>query len=125
GAERRGDIFVTQVAWVPREARVATLADSDPLRVGDAVFIVGAPYGLAPSLSAGIISARWEADSVARDFPLAEFFQTDAVINTGNSGGPMFTRAGELIGLVSHHISTSGRSERLGLVITPNTVRKL
>src|SRR5262245_49831852 len=81
-SEPRADISLIQVSSVPPEARVAKLADSDPVRVGDAVFIVGAPYGLAHSLSAGIISARWEPDTVTRDFPLAEFFQTDAVINT-------------------------------------------
>ena len=92
-SEPRADISIIQVSVVPRDAVVAKLADSDPIRVGDPVFIVGAPYGLAHSLSAGIISARWEPNTVTRDFPLAEFFQTDAVINTGNSGGPMFTRA--------------------------------
>jgi len=110
---------------VPRDAVVSKLTDSDPIRVGDPVFIVGAPYGLSHSLSAGIISARWQADTVTRDFPLAEFFQTDAVINTGNSGGPMFTRAGELIGIVSYNISKSGGSEGLGFVVTANTVRTL
>src|SRR5262249_57888339 len=109
----------------PPEAPVAKLADSDPVRVGDAVFIVGAPYGLAHSLSAGIISARWEPDTVTRDFPLAEFFQTDAVINTGNSGGPMFSRAGDLIGIVSHNITKSGGSEGLGFLVTAQTVKKL
>jgi len=93
--------------------------------VGDPVFIVGAPYGLSHSLSAGIISARWEPDTITKDFPLAEFFQTDAVINTGNSGGPMFSRAGDLIGIVSHNISKSGGSEGLGFVVTANTVRTL
>jgi serine protease Do len=124
-SEPRADISIIQASVVPRDAVVAKLSDSDPIRVGDEVFIVGAPYGLSHSLSAGIISARWEADSVTRDFPLAEFFQTDAVINTGNSGGPMFTRAGELIGVVSHNISKSGGSEGLGFVVTANTVRKL
>ena len=124
-SEPRADISILQVEVLPRDAVVSKLADSDGIRVGDPVFIVGAPYGLSHSLSAGIISARWDADTVTRDFPLAEFFQTDAVINTGNSGGPMFTRAGELIGIVSHNISKSGGSEGLGFVVTANTVRKL
>jgi S1-C subfamily serine protease len=124
-SEPRADVSLLQASVVPRDAVVAKLTDSDPVRVGDEVFIVGAPYGLSHSLSAGIISARWEADSVTRDFPLAEFFQTDAVINTGNSGGPMFTRTGELIGIVSHNISKSGGSEGLGFVVTANTVQKL
>jgi serine protease Do len=124
-SEPRADISIIQVSSVPPDAVVAKLADSDHVRVGDPIFLVGAPYGLAHSLSAGIISARWEADTVTRDFPLAEFFQTDAVINTGNSGGPMFSRAGELIGIVSHNITKSGGSEGLGFVVTANTVRKL
>jgi len=124
-SEPRADISIIQVSTVPPKATVATLADSDPVRVGDSVFIVGAPYGLSHSLSSGIISARWEPDTVTKDFPLAEFFQTDAVINTGNSGGPMFTRAGDMIGIVSHNISKSGGSEGLGFVVTSNTVRKL
>ena len=124
-SEPRADISLIQAELVPRDAVVSKLADSDLLRVGDPVFIVGAPYGLSHSLSAGIISARWEPDTVTKDFPLAEFFQTDAVINTGNSGGPMFTRNGELIGIVSHNISKSGGSEGLGFVVTSNTFRKL
>jgi S1-C subfamily serine protease len=124
-SEPMADVSIVQVSVVPRDAVVAKLTDSDAVRVGDPVLIVGAPYGLSHSLSVGIISARWEADTVTRDFPLAEFFQTDAVINTGNSGGPMFTRSGELIGIVSHNITQSGGSEGLGFVVTANTVRKL
>jgi S1-C subfamily serine protease len=124
-SEPRADISILQVSAVPPEAVVAKLADSDPVRVGDPVFIVGAPYGLAHSLSQGVISARWDPDTINRDFPLAEFFQTDAVINTGNSGGPMFNRAGEMIGIVSHNITKSGGSEGLGFVVTANTVKKL
>jgi len=124
-SEPRADISIIQAEVVPRDAVVAKLTDSDPIWVGDPVFIVGAPYGLSHSLSQGIISARWEPNTVTKDFPLAEFFQTDAVINTGNSGGPMFTRNGDLIGIVSHNISKSGGSEGLGFVVTANTVRKL
>src|SRR5437660_4347212 len=110
---------------VPRDVTVAKLADSDPVLVGDPVFIIGAPYGLSYSLSEGIVSARWAANTVTKDFPLAEFFQTDAVINTGNSGGPMFSRAGDLIGIVSHNITKSGGSEGLGFIVTSNTVKSL
>jgi serine protease Do len=124
-SEQWADISILQVSAVPRDATVAKLGNSDPVRVGDPVFIVGAPYGLSYSLSEGIISARWPPNTVTKDFPLAEFFQTDAVINTGNSGGPMFTRAGELIGIVSHNITKSGGSEGLGFVVTANTVRSL
>jgi Trypsin-like serine proteases, typically periplasmic, contain C-terminal PDZ domain len=124
-SEPRADISIIQAEVVPRDAVVAKLTDSDPVWVGDPVFIVGAPYGLSHSLSQGIISARWEPNTVTKDFPLAEFFQTDAVINTGNSGGPMFSRNGDLIGIVSHNISKSGGSEGLGFVVTANTVRKL
>jgi S1-C subfamily serine protease len=124
-SEPMADISLIQVSVVPRDAVVAPLTDSDRVRVGDSVLIVGAPYGLSHSLSSGIISARWEPDTVTRDFPLAEFFQTTAVINTGNSGGPMFSWTGDLIGIVSHNISKSGGSEGLGFVVTANTVRHL
>jgi serine protease Do len=124
-SEPWADASILQVSVVPRGATVSKLADSDPVVVGDPVIIVGAPYGLSYSMSQGIISARWPPNTVTKDFPLAEFFQTDAVINTGNSGGPMFTRAGELIGIVSHNITKSGGSEGLGFVITSNTVKSL
>ena len=58
-------------------------------------------------------------------FPLAEFFQTDATINTGNSGGPLFNLAGDVIGIVSHNISKGGGSEGLGFVVTINTAKDL
>jgi serine protease Do len=124
-SEPLADISLLQVAVVPRDVAVAPLTDSDPVRIGDAVFIVGAPYGLSHSLSSGIISARWDPGTITPDFPLAEFFQTTAVINTGNSGGPMFSWNGELIGIVSHNITKSGGSEGLGFVVSTNTVRKL
>jgi len=124
-SEQWADISILQVSVVPRGATVSKLADSDLVGIGDPVFVVGAPYGLSYSLSDGIVSARWAPDTVTKDFPLAEFFQTTAVINTGNSGGPMFNWAGELVGIVSHNISKSGGSEGLGFVVTANTVRSL
>ena len=126
GFQPGADLALLQLDAVPPTPPVATIvADSNTVHVGDAVFIIGAPYGLTYSLSSGIVSARWKPNTVNREFPLAEFFQTDATINTGNSGGPMFNMAGEVIGIVSHMISKSGGSEGLGFVVTANTVRRL
>ena len=101
------------------------MANSDTVEVGDQVIVVGAPHGLSYSLSVGYVSARHAPNTVYETFPLAEFFQTDAAINTGNSGGPMFSMAGETIGIVSHKISKGGGSEGLGFVVTMNTAREL
>ena len=125
GSEPAADLSLLQLERVPSAARVASMANSDAIQVGDPVYIVGAPYGLSYSLSAGLISARWAPNTVYKTMPLAEFFQTDATINTGNSGGPMFNTAGAVIGIVSHNISKSGGSEGLGFVVTMNTARQL
>jgi S1-C subfamily serine protease len=125
GSEPAADLSLLQLERVPAGAAVAHMADSDGVGIGDQVIIVGAPYGLSYSLSAGYISARWAPNTVYPTMPLAEFFQTDAVINTGNSGGPMFDMSGAMIGIVSHNISRSGGSEGLGFVVTLNTARKL
>jgi S1-C subfamily serine protease len=124
-SEPAADLSLIQIARVPAGARVAKMANSDTVRVGDPVYIVGAPYGLSYSLSSGLISARWAPNSVYKTMPMAEFFQTDATINTGNSGGPMFNAAGEVIGIVSHNISKSGGSEGLGFVVTMKTAQEL
>src|SRR5438876_7504466 len=124
-SEPAADLSLLQLERVPSGSKVAPMADSSTVQVGDDVIIVGAPYGLSHSLSVGHISARWPPNTVYRSMPLAEFFQTDAVINTGNSGGPMFNMKGEVIGIVSHNISKSGGSEGLGFVVTMNTAKKL
>ena len=124
-SEPAADLSLLQLERLPAKAQIARMADSDAVRVGDQVIVIGAPYGLRHSLSVGWISARWAPNTVYKAMPLAEFFQTDAVINTGNSGGPMFNARGEVIGLVSHNISRSGGSEGLGFVVTLNTARDL
>ncbi len=124
-SEPAADLSLLQLERVPPGAKVAAMADSNTVHVGDPVIIVGAPYGLSYSLSAGYISARWAPNTVYKTMPLAEFFQTTATINTGNSGGPMFAMNGEVIGIVSHNISKSGGSEGLGFVVTLNTAKQL
>ena len=122
-SEPAADLGLLKLAHMPKGAQPARLGDSDAVRVGQQVLVIGAPYGLSHSFSAGWISAKWLPNTAYRVMPLAEFFQTTATINTGNSGGPIFNMAGEVIGVVSHNISKSGGSEGLGFVVTMKSAR--
>jgi serine protease Do len=124
-SELAADLCLLQLDPIPPNVGAARLANSDTVRVGEQVMVVGAPYGLRHTLSVGWIGGRWAPSTVYKAIPLAEFFQTDASINTGNSGGPMFNMGGEVIGIVSHVISKSGGSEGLGFVVTINTAKQL
>jgi S1-C subfamily serine protease len=124
-SEPQADVSLLQLDGAPPGALVATLGDSDAVELGDQVFIVGAPYGIGHTLTVGHVSARHKPNTVYSGMSLAEFFQTDAAINQGNSGGPMFSMAGEVVGIVSHIISRSGGFEGLGFVVTSNITRRL
>lgn len=118
------DVALLRLSRVPTEARLARLADSDQVAVGDEVFVVGAPLGISHTLTVGHLSAR-RAPAAMSGLSTAELFQTDAAINRGNSGGPMFDMRGEVIGIVSHMISRSGGFEGLGFAVTANAAREL
>ena len=124
-AEPRADVALLQLSRVPAGIQPARLGDSSRVQVGEQVFIVGAPYGIAHTLTVGYVSGRHRPNTIYAELPLAEFLQTDAAINQGNSGGPMFNLKGEVIGIVSHIISKSGGFEGLGFVVSSNLVRQL
>jgi serine protease Do len=124
-SEADADVSLLQLESVPAGALVATLGDSDRAQIGEPVFIIGAPYGIGHTLSAGHITGRHEPDTVYHDLAKAEFLQTDAAINQGNSGGPMFDMQGHVIGIVSHIISKSGGFEGLGFVVTTTLARRM
>jgi len=124
-ANAAADVSLLQLERVTKAMQVARTGDSDTMRVGQQVMVVGAPYGLAYSMSVGWISARWPPNTIFPDMPLAEFLQTTATINTGNSGGPVFNMAGEVIGIVSQNISKSGGSEGLGFIVTVKSAQSL
>lgn len=126
GSEPAADVALIRLTrQPPPQAQTAKLGDSDKVEVGDQIFIIGTPLGLNHTLTAGHISARHKPNKMYSGMLLAEFFQTDAAINQGNSGGPMFNMAGEVVGIVSHIISRSGGFEGLGFAATSNMARGL
>jgi serine protease Do len=100
----------------------AHFGDSDRARVGDWVIAVGNPFGLGNSVTAGIVSAR-NRDIAAG--PYDEFIQTDAPINRGNSGGPLFDMDGDVVGVATAIFSPSGGSVGVGFAIPSNLVREV
>jgi S1-C subfamily serine protease len=119
------DVALIRAERVPDTAVVITLGNSDEVRVGDDAFVVGAPYGLSHTLTVGYISARHRGTRALDTLGQVEFFQTDAAINQGNSGGPLFNIKGEAIGVVSLIVSRTGGFEGLGFAVTSNTARRL
>jgi serine protease Do len=123
-ADPAADVALLQVERVPEGVQPAKLGDSDKAEIGDEIFIVGAPLGMSHTLTVGHLSARRRPNATFGSMETTEVFQTDAAINQGNSGGPMFNLAGEVIGVVSRIVSRSGGSEGLGFVVTSNMARR-
>ncbi len=117
GRDPLTDLALLRLQDVKDELPTVRLGDSDGMKVGDWVLAIGNPFGLASSVSAGIISAR------ARDIhsgPYDDFLQTDAAINPGNSGGPLFNLAGEVIGI---NTAIIGGGTGIGFAV-PSTMAK-
>jgi len=102
---------------------VAVLANSDQTRIGSEVFIIGAPFGISQTLSVGHLSGRMNRGQTVSGTPI-EFLQTDAAINIGNSGGPMFNTDGEVIGIVSFIFTKSGGYDGIGFATAINTAKQ-
>ena len=125
--DKTADVALIKLVWLPsqKDIYIPKVADSEQVKVGQEVFVIGSPYGLTQSLSVGHISGKHIQQSVTHNLNLMEFFQTDASINTGNSGGPMFNMNGEIIGIVSYILSESGGFQGLGFAATSNMANRL
>ncbi|NBV06092.1 MAG: Do family serine endopeptidase [Proteobacteria bacterium] len=116
GIDKRTDLALIKIN-AEKELKFVKFGDSNKARIGDWVIVIGNPYGLGGSVSVGIVSAR------SRDINNGqsdEFIQTDAAINKGNSGGPLFNMRGEVIGVSTAIFSPSGGNVGIGFA-TPST----
>jgi serine protease Do len=119
GRDPATDIAVLRVQTRTPLAYV-NMADSDSARVGDIVLAIGNPFGLGGSLSVGVVSARNRNIDAGR---YDDFIQTDAAINRGNSGGPLFNMDGEVIGVNTAIVSPTGASVGVGFATPTSIVR--
>ena len=118
GKDTKVDVAVLRVK--PEKPLTAVkFGDSDKARVGDWVLAVGNPFGLGGSVTAGIVSAR---NRNIDSGPYDNYIQTDAAINKGNSGGPLFNMDGDVIGINTAILSPSGGSIGIGFATPANTV---
>ena len=119
GKDQKVDVAVLRVK-PEKPLKAVKFGDSDKARVGDWVLAVGNPFGLGGSVTAGIISAR---NRNIESGPYDNYIQTDAAINKGNSGGPLFNMDGEVIGINTAILSPSGGSVGIGFATPANTVQ--
>ena len=117
--DSRTDLAVLRVKDSREKFTTLDFANSDELVVGDIVLAIGNPFGLGGSLSVGVISARNRNIDAGR---YDDFIQTDAAINRGNSGGPLFNLEGEVVGVNTLIISPTGGSIGLGFAVPSKTV---
>lgn len=114
GTDPKTDIAVLKVDPSEKKLTEVPFGDSDTMRIGDWVMAIGNPFGLGGTVTVGIISARNRDINAG---PYDDFIQTDAAINRGNSGGPLFNMDGEVIGINTAIISPSGGSIGIGFSI--------
>jgi putative serine protease PepD len=125
GTDTSTDLAVLQVSAPSSELAPLTLADSSNVAVGDGVVAIGDPFGLTGTVTSGIVSAiNREIDS-PDGTPIEGAIQTDAAINHGNSGGPLFDLQGHVIGITSQIESDSGGNDGVGFAIPSNTIKSV
>ncbi|MAZ04652.1 MAG: serine protease [Sneathiella sp.] len=114
GTDPKTDLAVLKIDPTARALVDVEWGDSDKSRVGDWVLAIGNPYGLGGTVTAGIVSARGRD---IRSGPYDDYIQTDASINKGNSGGPLFNMDGQVIGINTAIFSQSGGSIGIGFAV--------
>lgn len=133
GVDLFSDLAVIRVDVQPERLFPLTLGDSDSVRVGQRAIAIGNPFGLASSMTVGVISglgrqlpsAELISNDVTPGFQNPSIIQVDADINPGNSGGPLFNSAGEVIGVNTAIRTESGIFEGVGFSVPVNTLKRV
>lgn len=121
GVDKATDIALIKVD-TDKDLQTVGFGDSDKAEVGEPVVAIGNPFGLGTSVSTGIVSAK------GRDLqsgPFDNYIQTDAAINKGNSGGPLFDADGEVIGMNTAIVSPTGGSVGIGFSVPSDTIKSV
>ena len=109
------DLAVLRAASIPSGVQPATLGNPGGLRVGSEVFAVGSPFGLADSMSAGVVSALGRSFKAPGGQDLTGLIQIDAAVNPGNSGGPLINRDGQVVGIVDALVNPTSQDVFVGV----------
>jgi 2-alkenal reductase len=119
------DVGLLKIDPAEHELAPVPLGDSSRVVVGEPVAAIGSPFGRTSSLSVGVVAATERAiESLTSDYNLVDAIQTDAPINRGNSGGPMFDARGFVIGINAQIRSESGTAEGVGFAIPINSAKR-
>jgi putative serine protease PepD len=125
GADSSTDLAVIRVNAPASLLHPLSLGDSSRVAVGDGVVAIGSPFGLQETVTSGIVSALHREMTSPSHFAIDDSIQTDAAINHGNSGGPLLSTSGRVIGVNAQIESDSGGSDGVGFAIPSNTVRSV
>ncbi len=125
GTDPDSDLAVIEVDLPAELLHPVQLGDSDELRVGQRVIAIGNPYGLAGTMTTGIVSALGRTLPAESQFSIPNVIQTDAAINPGNSGGPLLDSEGQLVGVNTAISTTTGGNTGVGFAVPVNLLRRV
>ena len=125
GRDRSSDVAVLRLEDVPDDLQPLEAGATDSLRIGDGVIAIGSPLGLEGTVTTGIVSAVDRDIDAPNGFTIDGAVQTDAALNSGNSGGPLLDAAGRVIGMNAQIESRSGGFDGIGYAIPIETVRSV
>jgi putative serine protease PepD len=125
GTDPSTDLAVLKVDAPSSVLYPLTVGDSSKVQVGDSVVAIGSPFGLAETVTAGIVSALHRQMTSPNQFAIDDSIQTDAAINHGNSGGPLLDSQAHVIGVNAQIESDSGGSDGVGFAIPSSTIKSI